>query len=151
MDGETQLSELCERLETTPILNQEEARAMNRRAFAKAFKTWRPGQTYGEAMGGLAILNQDEEAFISELKSIDNDLSRQISIVNETLHSWFGKGETPPPYYAWRIAVILGKAKRKSEEARFLNAWCRHFGDWKGNRYEALAKRARKLNVAGFS
>ena len=72
MDGETQLSELCERLETTPILEQEEARAMNRRAFAKAFKTWQPGQTYGEAMGGLTILDQDEEAFRSELKLIDN-------------------------------------------------------------------------------
>ena len=97
MDSETQLNELCERLETTPILDQEEARAMNRRAFAKAFKTWKLGQTYGEAMGGLAILNQDEESFRSELKSIDHDLSRQISIVNEALDSWFGKGETPPP------------------------------------------------------
>ena len=124
---------------------------MNRRAFAQAFKTWKPGQTYGEAMGGLAILNQDEESFRSELKSVDHDLSRQISIVNEALDSWFGKGETPPPYYAWRIAVILGKAKRKSEEARFLNAWCRHFGDWKGGRYEALANRAHKFNAAGFS
>ncbi len=47
--------------------------------------------------------------------------------------------------------MILGKAKRKSEEARVLNAWCRHFADWKGSRYEALGNRAHKLDEAGLS
>lgn len=96
---------------------------------------------------GLTILNQPEDAFRAELKSIDNELERQIEIVNEGLDIWFDIGQSVPPYYAWRIAVILAKAKRPDDEKAFLAAWCRHFGNMIGARYEALADRARKRGL----
>ncbi len=147
MECTSELGELILHLNKTPVLPIEQANELHRTAFNLALPIMLEGQTYGQAMGGLAILNQPEADFRAELKSIDNDLGRQIGIVNQSLVNWFHKGEIPAPYYAWRIAVILGKAKRKSEEAAFLGAWCKHFGAVRGSRYEALAKRARKLSV----
>ncbi|GGO89939.1 hypothetical protein [Stakelama pacifica] len=147
MEFEPELAALIARLCETPLLDRGTAHKLHRAAFEEAFPKMLQGQTFGQAMGGLSILNQPEDAFRAELKSIDNDLGRQIGIVNDALDQWFTKGEAPPPYYAWRIAVILSKAKRKDEEGRFLAAWCKHFGATRGNRYEALADRARKLGV----
>ena len=95
----------------------------------------------------LSILNQPEAEFRAELRSIDNDLSRQIEIVHEGLDHWFATGLIVPPYYAWRIAIILSKAKREDEERAFLAAWCRHFGRVVGGRFAKLAERARKRGV----
>lgn len=147
MEHETELAALIARLSVSGRLEGAKAKELYRTAFAEAFPKMMEGQTAGEALGGLAILNQSEDAFRAELKSIDNDLGRQISIVSESLDNWFKRGETPAPYYPWRIAVILGKAKRKEEEKAFLAAWCKHFGHLRGARYEALAERARKLGV----
>jgi hypothetical protein len=144
---EMQLELLIGRLNDADVLSNPEASSLYRAATDGLIPKMLAGQTYGEAMQGLSILNQPEAEFRSELKSIDNDLNRQIEIVNESLDLWFGKGEIPPPYYPWRIAVILSKAKRKAEEQRFLTAWCRHFGDIRGGRYQALADRLRKLTV----
>lgn len=144
---EAELTDLITRLNRADILNSTEADKLYRSAFNDAFPKMLEGQSYGEAMSGLSILNQSEEDFRSELKAIDNDLGRQIAIVQEALNGWFTKGETPPPYYAWRIAVILSKAKRKYEEASFLSSWCKHFGHTRGTRYEALAARARKIGA----
>ncbi|MDM7954762.1 hypothetical protein [Blastomonas sp.] len=147
MDFQKELSEITHRLDTTAILPRHQASDLFRASFAAAFPTMLQGKTYGQASGGLTILNQSEEAFRAELRSIDNDLGRQIAIVNESLDNWFIKGDQPAPYYPWRIAVILGKAKRREEEAAFLAAWCRHFGKIVGGRYEKLADRARKLGA----
>lgn len=144
---EAELTHLISRLDRADTLSSTEADKLYRSAFEDAFPKLLEGQTYGEAMGGLSILNQTEGEFRSELKAIDNDLGRQIAIVEEALNTWFSKGEIPPPYYAWRIAVILSKAKRKDEESNFLSSWCKHFGHVRGTRYEALASRARKLGA----
>lgn len=147
MDFQTELAALTHRFNTTPILPQHRARELFRASFASVFPAILEGQTYGQASGGLAILNQPEDAFRAELRAIDNDLGRQIAIVNQSLDNWFEKGEQRAPYYPWRIAVILGKAKRKQEEADFLAAWCHHFGNIVGGRYSKLSERARKLGA----
>lgn len=145
------LEALIQRLEESDRLSIREANRLERQAFDKALGGMLDnGESYGTAMGGLKILNQPEQEFRAELKSIDNNLSAQIDIVNEALDNWFAKGVTPPPYYAWRIAIILSKAKRLDDEKQFLAAWCRHFGDWKGRRYEDLAKRAEKKGASWF-
>ena len=142
-----ELKTLIDRLTSMRVLTSEKADRLHRKALDEAMPQMLRGKTYGEAMGGLTILNQDEQAFRAELKSVDSDLGRQIEIVDEALDGWFKNGVTPAPYYAWRIAVILSKDKRKDEEATFLAAWCKHFGTLRGSRYEALAKRAKKLGV----
>lgn len=148
MEFESELAQLTHRLAVTPLLARQRDNELHRAHFERAFPKMLEGQTYGQATGGLSVLNQpSEEAFRAELKATDNDLGRQISIVNEALDGWFDQGEIPAPYYAWRVAVILGKAKRKAEEAAFLAAWCKHFGTTKGNRYEMIAARAVKLGA----
>ena len=142
-----ELSALTERLASTSKQSPDQARNLHRQAVAEAMPKMMAGQTYGEAMGGPAILNQDEDSFRTELKTIDNDLGRQIGIVSQAFEDWLTKGEQPAPYYAWRIAVILGKAKRKEEEFAFLNAWCKHFGTVVGARYESIARRAGKMGA----
>ena len=139
--------ELIEHLSTTPRLSKATAAQLYRAACSKAVSGILAGQTCGQASGGLALLNQPEQAFRAELKAIDGDLAKQVAIVNETLDGWFERGEQPAPYYAWRIAVLLGKQKRREEERAFLGAWCAHFGTIVGGRYEKLAERARKLGV----
>jgi hypothetical protein len=101
------------------------------------------------ANGELSILNQPEAEFRAELALIENDIDRQSEIIIEALNFWFTRGDAPPPYYAWRIAIILSKAKRKDDEATFLKLWCKHFGSVRGRRYEMLSERARKLGVYG--
>jgi len=157
MDAE--LDRLIRRLNDANPLSREQSREMYRahtdqmiqRAIAMADEI-----TTAKEMGDfikaerpdLSILNQPEAEFRAELRSIDNDLSRQIEIVHEGLDHWFATGLMVPPYYAWRIAIILSKAKREDEEKAFLAAWCRHFGRVVGGRFAKLADRARKRGIA---
>lgn len=146
--AETDLIALIERLEATPLLTEQEASRRWREHFGAAFEhAVRSGETIGQALGALPMLNQPYEDFKTEIKSLQDDLQAQVKIVNETLDGWFIKGMQPAPYYAWRVAVILAKNKRLDEERRFLAAWCRHFGGLRGARYEAITERARKRGV----
>lgn len=149
------LAALIRRLHDTKPLSKSEASALSRserdRMLAKAMKMGdrlnEPGaliEFIRAERSDLSILNQPEDAFRAELKSIDNDLDRQIELVNEGLDGWFKAGAIAPPYYAWRIAIILGREKRLEEEKAFLAGWCRHFGNTVGARFEALEARARK-------
>lgn len=103
------------------------------------------GATYGEATGGLAHLNQPEDQFRAHIRSIEHDIGAQVRIVAEACRGWFEKGETPPPYYAWRVAILLRKEKANHLEREFLQAWCRHFGHFRGTRYEMIAERLEKI------
>jgi hypothetical protein len=105
------------------------------------------GETFGQASGAPSFLNLPEGDFRNHIRSIDNDLSAQTDIVDTACRSYFDTGEVPAPYYPWRIAVILSKRKMKEREREFLAAWCRHFPSGSGERYVALAERARKLGV----
>jgi hypothetical protein len=143
------LQDLIERLQNAPVLNPHEAQRLYHTHttdwIAEALAT---GTVKADAALNVSILNQHQADFRSTLRAIDSELSEQILIVNEALDIWFSKGSMPPPYYAWRIAIILAKAKRMDEEKAFLAGWCHHFGRVVGGRYEALAHRARKRGLA---
>ncbi len=134
-------------LAEAPRLSKREAERLRKSSFSQAFGAMLDeGKTFGEASGGPAFLNQPEADVRSHLHSIDNDLTAQVEIVDTSCRSYFKTGETPAPYYPWRIAVILSKMREKDRERDFLSAWCRHFpDDGGGGRYADLVKRAKKL------
>lgn len=105
------------------------------------------GESYGETAGAPDFLNQPRSEFQKSLRSIDNDLGAQIEIVDTACRAYFTTGETPAPYYAWRIVVILSRAKKKDHERAFLAAWCRHFANGNGARYRDLVVRAQKRGI----
>lgn len=104
------------------------------------------GETYGEATQsrGMAGAARSEDEFREKLRSIDNDLGEQIRIVQEGVEDYFTTGMMPAPYYAWRVAVILRKAKEFELEAEFLEAFSTHFRAGLGRRYQRIAERAPK-------
>lgn len=92
------------------------------------------------------FLSLPEADFRAHLRTIDNDLVEQVAIVDRGFTIYVQTGEIPAPYFPWRIAVILRKAKREDLEERFLAAWLKHFeGRGGGARYGQLAARFRKL------
>lgn len=130
----------------------------------KAFSTavmdrmFQDGITYGQASSAvlgpgqnpLEHLNQDQNAVQAHLRSIDNDLGAQLAILEAAFSLWFSIGEVVAPYYAWRVALILRKAKRHDLELKWLSAWCRHFGPeeyWGGQRFKALADRFQSMSA----
>lgn len=144
--GAVELEALINRLNhTTPLLpSQAEAlyKAQSDRMISAALKG-----SVSEALASrreLTILSQPEDGFRSELDAIKDDIRKQVAVVDEAFDLWFETGAIVPPHYAWRIAVILSKAKRVDEERAFLAAWCRHFGDRIGGRFSSLAERAQK-------
>ncbi|MCP8896372.1 HIRAN domain-containing protein [Shinella daejeonensis] len=128
----------------TPQQLEKLRKAQSRKTVSRMMET---GETYGQASGAPAFLNQPEGDFRAHLQSIDNDLSAQLDIVDKACRSYFETGEVPAPYYPWRIAVILSKAKMRDREREFLAAWCRHFAEGRGKRYGELVERANKLNA----
>ena len=136
-----------------PLTKRERQRLYephSRRALNTMLET---GAAYGEATGapGTAVETRDEKEFKEHLRSIDNDLSEQVRIVREGVDHYFANGEVPAPYYAWRIAVILRKAKEYELEADFLEGFARHFGDCVGARYTAIVERACKARQRASS
>lgn len=137
---------LIDCLRTTPRMDDTVATQMreahSRAVVARMFKT---GESWGESAGGaLSFLAQPDA--LAQVKSIDNDLTAQIKIVSDSFVEYLDNGEIPAPYYPWRIAIILRKAKLPQTELDFLRAWCLHFGTvTRGARYKMLAERRRKL------
>lgn len=74
----------------------------------------------------------------------DNNLREQVDTLSRNFHTWISTGQLCPPAAAWRIAVILSKAKEADLEKAFLKAWCRHFRRIKGGRFADLVERAKK-------
>lgn len=136
---------LVERFETTNALSQEDLRSLKDRRSELFLKFISTGQTYNEVSGGPGFLSLPEPEMRAYLKSIDNDLAKQASIVDESFTAYLDRGEIPAPYYAWRIAIILRRAGCERLELRFLAAWCKHFDSKGGGRYAKLAARYSKL------
>jgi hypothetical protein len=65
--------------------------------------------------------------------------------VAEGVEHYFQNGEYPPPYYAWRIGVILRKSKLLTLELEFLEAFNEKFSDGVGQRYGKIGERIAKL------
>ena len=142
------LDALITRLDDTPLLSEtEEAELYRRRQIflrAATIRLFEHSETYGQATGDLAIYNQSEETYRAEIRDTDSDLNVQIARFNFGLDRWFEYGECHPPYFPWRIAIILSKRRELAREKCFLASYCRHFGDRKGNRDEMIVARAKK-------
>lgn len=134
--------------ETPPIPRRDLERMWRDSGNRTVSRMLETGETFGQASGAPAFYNLPEDQFRSHLRSIDNDLAAQVDIVEGACRTYFKTGEVPAPYFAWRIAIILSKGSQAVHERAFLTAWCIHFGQTSGNRYEALADRARKRGIA---
>ena len=104
------------------------------------------GKTVGEIHNyrGVGFNTRDQDKAKEQLREIDNDLDAQIRIVAEGVQHYYDAGVYPPPYYPWRIAVMLRKAKEYELEAQFLDAFNSRFSDGLGKRYRQLVDRATK-------
>ena len=142
------LERLMERLETTKPLTAAAADRLSKRSLGAKWEAAAEGDgiVSGEdsAYEFLSLPDAEREAF---MRAADNDLGKQVQIVDDAFDAWFERGYSVAPYYPHRIAIILSKGKRKDLEKRFLASWCRHFPIGNGAKYETLAKRARKLGV----
>ena len=138
---------LTECFESTPALTMQqmaEFREQRRQTIGRMLET---GQTWNQASEGPSFLSLPEQSFRQHLRETDNDLGEQVAILSQFLVRHLTIGEPIPPYYAWRVAIILRRAKLIDEEKRFLAAWCLHYPDGSGGRrYAALVERHRKLN-----
>jgi hypothetical protein len=136
------LSVLVDCMEVTPPLSDRTVARLHRAHMRKVVPTMlAEGKTYGEASGGaLSLLNRpDAQEFV---KSIDDGLGENVAIVSASFSEYLETSQVPAPFYAWRICVILRKAKEIKTELRFLDAWARHFATRGiGHRYEMLANR----------
>jgi hypothetical protein len=104
------LTELIQYLNSHPKLSPEEASDRYRRYFRNVFdRMVHSGESYGQATGapGMVMPTGDEAEFRKRLTAIDNDLREQVRIVREGVQHYFGNGEYPAPYYAWRIASFF--------------------------------------------
>jgi hypothetical protein len=87
------------------------------------------GQSLGEASDNLPIYSLNESDFFAHLRETDDDLLEQISRFQFGLDQWFKFGEPHPPYFPWRIIIILSKRGEKDRENLFMASYCRHFHD----------------------
>ena len=94
------------------------------------------------------VLPEDEVK--TAIRNRQDDLQHQCRALHAHLNIWEAKCEVPPPYTAWRIAIILSKAKFAKREHAFLSEYDRLFSEFpSGKRSEQLksrlAKKAAKL------
>ena len=140
------LEALIQRLLETKVFPAAEAAALNEsRMRGIVEKMVADGLTYGAASGGLSFL-QEADA-LDQIRSFNDDLGRQVQIIQQMLDSWFEWGETVYPYYPLRVAIILRKAKAFEDERRFLAAFGKHFRGKGASPYEKLTTRAEKLGL----
>jgi hypothetical protein len=142
------LKELIGTLNSRPRLSVEEKDQKFEKYFKAVFSRMSEhSTTYGEESGGpgMAPYSTDEKVFKAGVKSIDNNLGEQLRIVAEGVEHYFQNGEYPPPYYAWRIAVILRKSKLLTLELEFLEAFNAKFFDGIGQRYGQIGERIARV------
>ena len=121
---------LVGRLDETKPLSDREAgekhTGFNERVISRVFEE---GMSWGRASGDLQIYDLCESEFFAHLRATDNDLLEQISRFQFGLDRWFEFGESHPPYFPWRIIIILSKRGESEKEKAFLSVYCRHFHD----------------------
>jgi len=141
---------LIERLNKTHFLPPEEAERRHRK-FAKSTtaRMISTGISYGVASEGPNHLTQGEEHFRSEMVRMNDLVLEQVRIFQQGLDQWFELGVPFAPYYPYRIAVILRKAKRRDLEERFLRAYVRHFRTWTtgGSQFTEILERAANMGI----
>lgn len=141
------LNDLIKLMRSRPPLSTKEKGQLRHEYFARLKKQlFENNMTFGEATGspGTEIHTTDETEFRQHLRSIDNNLKEQVRIVTEGIYNYFANGVEAAPYYAWRIAIILRKAKLVTLEADFLEAFSKLFQDCVGGRYKDIRERVPK-------
>lgn len=125
-----QIEKLILRLVETPILSKDSISDQ-----CEAFQNDRmnnvfgDGLSWGEASGDLPIYSLNQDNFFANIRATNDDIIMQIERFNFGLDRWFKLGETHPPYFPWRIIIILSKRREFEIEIRFLSAYCKHFYD----------------------
>jgi hypothetical protein len=139
---------LIECMEQTSPLTQIEIEVLHKKQGVIIRQMLETGETWNQASSGPSFLSLDEQSFRSHLGRIDNNLGQHVAVVSQSFARYLGIGTVPAPYYPWRIAVILRRARTIEVEKRFLAAWCRHFPEGNGRRYAQLTDRLRRLECA---
>lgn len=148
MDSKSTLTviRLIERLATTPFQSLAVSKALRANQKDRISDGLHSGKSYGEAVGGLSFLGKSSTP--AYLKSIQNDLGRQVEICNEVLDQHFGMGEPIYPGYFSRVALLLRKAKSMDLERDFIQAYAMHSYDAPTATDKKMSARADKLDVA---
>lgn len=140
------IERLISKIEVTPKLTKREIEKLANRDIVQVFEKLKSGEEI--------VLNappQPESYLFAEggggVKSVDNDITALIDIVQSGIDGYSKTGMYPAPHYAWRIAILLRKDKRPDLEARFLKAYSAKFSDGLGRRYQDLAKRVEKAEI----
>lgn len=115
-------------LNSREVMSEREEKKLYDKFIRKAASKMVDGASFGIASGARDFYNQGYDDFREHLKNTDQDLEWQCGIVRENFLKYTETGDRPPPYFAWRIAVILRKTKEHEREKAFLIAYCRHFG-----------------------
>lgn len=142
------LRDLIAALDASPVLDPTSAKALNDAHFREAAsKMTAPGVTFGQVSNSVLSPYWSEADPQAAMRSVQNDLGEQVRIVRELLNEWLTRGEIAPPAYAWRITVILRKAKEFDLERLFLSGYCRHFGQQCTTVDAKMVERARKIGA----
>ena len=141
-------------------LTVEEAIAQGRTDLVPEVKQWaiKEGRaiTWGEALASRKditplpksdIYSPNWDKHNSTMRATKYDLGFNCDFVHAALKRERETGEPVPPYFVWRIAVLLRKAKEPERELQFLRAWCRHQEGYVslGTREKRLVERLQKL------
>ncbi|WP_191090085.1 HIRAN domain-containing protein [Histidinibacterium aquaticum] len=151
--GETEIAELetlIEKLRTRRPLTDEEASQAQRDMTSGLMSRVQAGEAQVSIeQKGFDHLDLPYREHKKLMRQADNDLVKQVGILDGAFDSYFDTGMSEPPNYAERVAIILRKAGRRDLEKAWLETWLRYFppGSAIGQRYEALAERARKLSA----
>ena len=144
-------------------LTLEEAITRGRTDLVPEVQQWAIKQgrkvTRGEAMAwrkDITPLPRESEIYSphwgehqAAFRETKQDLGFNCDFVRASFMRYMEIGETVPPYFVWRIAVLLRKGKEMTRELRFLQAWCRHQSAYValGTREKKIAERLRKLEL----
>jgi hypothetical protein len=144
------VKKLTTRLLSTPIQTVSEGNRLSEKHRPRIVDGMlNQGKTYGDAKGGLDFLGKENT--LDYLKTIQNDLMRQIEICDEVLDQHFQMGEPILPHYFYRISIILKKSKEVELEIDFVRAYAVHcYGApcSPSNPDAKMTARADKLGVA---
>lgn len=142
-DDLIKLYSLVGRLNSDEVLSDDQIsrlikKSMGRRRFL--LKEW--------ADGGGPHPDERLSDLEDENANIDNDLRALVDKIDAEYTKYIETADIPSSYYPLRVAIILRKLRRKTDELQFLAAWCRHFaGSGRGGGYKELVVRAGKLGT----
>ena len=96
---------------------------------------------WGEARGGTLSFTSGMANREKVLQKND-DFEWHLGVAAGSFSEFLESGEIPPPYYIWRLCVLLRRSGRADIEFQYLACWLKHFRDrGLGARYRELERR----------